>query len=188
MSTQRVAAIALCFLLFAQDGEANSRRRDEGARMQQSRLSTSWQHTCAVRDDGSVRCWGANQQGQIGNGAVSAAQSVPVSPTQLSAVSTIAAGRDHTCAIVTAGGQGSHRCVHVDSRPSADDGEELAMLPAAVRIVAVHSCVIDDGDVVLKLELDDGGIAATHWPLAQLHTFVARVREARHAPVGATVQ
>jgi hypothetical protein len=58
-------------------------------------------HTCALAADGTVRCWGANDKGQLGmNGANS---SSPVVVPNVAGVTALAAGRDHTCAIVAEG-------------------------------------------------------------------------------------
>jgi alpha-tubulin suppressor-like RCC1 family protein len=70
-------------------------------------------HACAAADDGSVRCWGANSSGQLGNGGT-ADSPVPVTvPSSLGAknagvkapvfgaVGEIAASADATCAIDT---------------------------------------------------------------------------------------
>jgi len=35
-----------------------------GAKM----ISTKEQHTCALMNNGDVRCWGGNSQGQLGDG------------------------------------------------------------------------------------------------------------------------
>jgi alpha-tubulin suppressor-like RCC1 family protein len=31
-------------------------------------ISVGWRHTCALLDDDSVRCWGVNSEGQLGDG------------------------------------------------------------------------------------------------------------------------
>ncbi|MFT3698320.1 MAG: hypothetical protein QM831_34575 [Kofleriaceae bacterium] len=63
-------------------------------------LSAGWAHTCAIHDpDGQVLCWGANEEGQLGDGS-NVARSVPTVVTGVTGVSTIAAGGAHTCVLV----------------------------------------------------------------------------------------
>ena len=54
-------------------------------------------HTCAVRSDDSVACWGANGSGQLGNGS-NTESSVPVTVVGLTDVTGVTAGEAHTCA------------------------------------------------------------------------------------------
>ncbi|MBI4704415.1 MAG: hypothetical protein HY744_25195 [Deltaproteobacteria bacterium] len=62
-------------------------------------VAAGWLHTCAVKADGTLWCWGHNEYGQLGDGTT---QDKPL-PTQVSALGTsaiaVAAGRAHTCAI-----------------------------------------------------------------------------------------
>jgi hypothetical protein len=66
-------------------------------------------HSCVVKSDGAVRCWGANDQGQLGS-AASGNQAAAVAVTALGHVSAstedhaIAAGDNHTCVIAATGG------------------------------------------------------------------------------------
>jgi alpha-tubulin suppressor-like RCC1 family protein len=60
-------------------------------------------HTCAVRADGAVRCWGSNGSGQLGDGTTTTRLS-PVAVLGLTdPVVAIAAGEAHTCALVASG-------------------------------------------------------------------------------------
>lgn len=58
-------------------------------------------HSCALLDDQSIRCWGANPFGQLGNGSDQITNEV-VTP-QLSGVTQIHAGADITAAVVQGG-------------------------------------------------------------------------------------
>lgn len=60
-------------------------------------------HTCAVTLVDSVKCWGKNTDGQLGNGAFSNSL-VPTTVIGLNApVQALAAGEVHTCALTSAG-------------------------------------------------------------------------------------
>jgi alpha-tubulin suppressor-like RCC1 family protein len=61
-------------------------------------------HTCALMLDGSIRCWGANWHGQVGDGTdVEKHTPVQVIELEVKAVA-IATGKYHTCAVLETGG------------------------------------------------------------------------------------
>jgi alpha-tubulin suppressor-like RCC1 family protein len=63
------------------------------------RLASGVEHTCAVKGDGSLWCWGTNGLDQLGIGT---SPNQVASPHQVGAATTwvsVAAGADHTCGI-----------------------------------------------------------------------------------------
>jgi alpha-tubulin suppressor-like RCC1 family protein len=56
----------------------------------------SW-HTCALRRDGTVKCWGENSAGELGDGT-KVNRSTPVSVVGLADVDVVAAGQEDSCA------------------------------------------------------------------------------------------
>jgi alpha-tubulin suppressor-like RCC1 family protein len=57
-------------------------------------------HNCVLLSDKSVRCWGYNSNGQLGDGTTTNSF-IPVSPTSLSSVTAVTAGRNHSCALLS---------------------------------------------------------------------------------------
>jgi alpha-tubulin suppressor-like RCC1 family protein len=58
--------------------------------------------SCALLTDGTVRCWGINYDGQLGNGTTEQSN-VPVAVTGLANVSAIGGGDNHTCGVLQGG-------------------------------------------------------------------------------------
>jgi alpha-tubulin suppressor-like RCC1 family protein len=70
-------------------------------------------HSCALLADASVRCWGGNALGQLGNGGVGDVTITPQPVPGLSGVAQLAASGTHTCALLKTGellcwGRNSH--------------------------------------------------------------------------------
>ena len=68
-----------------------------------SSVSLYYGHSCAIKTDGSLWCWGLNDQGQLGDGTL-VNKSTPVCPMGMHAqVRSVAVGYSHSCAVKTDG-------------------------------------------------------------------------------------
>jgi hypothetical protein len=70
-------------------------------------VAAGGEFSCAILGDGRVRCWGANDRGQLGDGTTTFSP-VPVDVKGLPASSpavAVATGWAHACAVVSPGGQ-----------------------------------------------------------------------------------
>ena len=70
-------------------------------------VSAGAQHTCAILDNGDLKCWGRDYYGQLGDGGSNTNPTAPTSTaidlgTGRTAVA-VAAGWHHTCAILDNG-------------------------------------------------------------------------------------
>ena len=71
-------------------------------------VSAGGSHACAVLDDGRLRCWGANHEGEVGDGTTELRRlPTPVADVggsgTLSDVVAVSAGDDRACALVVTG-------------------------------------------------------------------------------------
>lgn len=124
-------------------------------------------HSCALISGGTVRCWGRNQYGQLGDGS----NSPRPTPTLVSAlggltVTAISAGESHACARIV---DGSLRCWGRNDRGQLGDGSNVDRNApvlvgglAGVTIVAVgvgagHTCALDHLGVVRCWGRNDDG-------------------------------
>lgn len=69
-----------------------------------AQITAGDEHTCVVKTDGSVWCWGANGKGQLGDGTTEV-RSEPTRVVGLDGVTiaAVSAGFEHTCAVTDQG-------------------------------------------------------------------------------------
>ncbi|MFZ1853328.1 MAG: hypothetical protein WAU06_00265, partial [Candidatus Nanopelagicales bacterium] len=63
-------------------------------------LAAGGAHSCAVGTGGTVKCWGGNYDGQLGNGTTSDSKT-PVVVSGISSATSVATGGSHSCAVLT---------------------------------------------------------------------------------------
>ena len=113
-------------------------------------IATGVYHTCAIVPGGGVKCWGQNEDGQLGDGTTTV-RTVPTDVSGLgSGVTAIAAAGGHTCAIVAGGGV---KCWGYNNHGQLGDGTTTARtvptdvsgLGSGVTAIATgvyHTCAI----------------------------------------------
>lgn len=142
-------------------------------------------HTCALRSDRTVVCWGDDSAGQLGRGATLPGPSVNAvpAPVGLTSIVAIAAGARHTCAALDNGAVwcwGANDSGQLGAAPSAGasmpvevvDRAGLALSAAGLGAGATHSCDVGQNATLqcwgsdVDGELGDGMTAATSLPSA----------------------
>jgi alpha-tubulin suppressor-like RCC1 family protein len=66
-------------------------------------ITTGKSHSCALINDGTVKCWGDNDNGELGDNTTRRLRSTPISVSGLSGVSEVTAGNGFTCARLSDG-------------------------------------------------------------------------------------
>lgn len=102
-------------------GNQDSPGRESTNATNWAQVSTGGNHTCAIKTDGSLWCWGRDNVGQLGNGgAITADQTAPSrEATSATDWAYVSAGASHTCAVKTTG---TLWCWGIDSFGALGDG------------------------------------------------------------------
>lgn len=115
-------------------------------------LASGQYHSCALRADATVNCWGLNTSGQGGNGTQTNA-AAPVAVSGLTGATAIGAGYNHSCAVSAGGavscwGMGSSGQLGNGSTSDSTSPVAVSGLTGATSVVggAAHTCArLSDG-------------------------------------------
>ena len=66
-------------------------------------VSAGENHTCALTSTGSIKCWGSNALGYLGDGSATPSL-VPVSVVGITNAVAVSSGEQHSCAVLNSGG------------------------------------------------------------------------------------
>lgn len=67
-------------------------------------VSVGYRSSCALLAGGTIKCWGSNQNGEVGNGTTGSSVSTPTATSALAAEAvSISVGQDQACALLTGG-------------------------------------------------------------------------------------
>lgn len=132
-------------------------------------IAVGYDHACAVTAEGRVACWGRGTEGRLGNDSL-VSSSVPVLVNGLAGVVAVAAGAQHSCAIV--GEDHALYCWGSNEFNQLDSPERDAYHPTPTSVVGVsedrlrgvekvalgreHSCAITTEEVVCWGEQTNG--------------------------------
>lgn len=147
-------------------------------------IASGWGHGCARSSDGTVRCWGSNLRGQVGDGTSATFVYAPVAVTGLRDVIGLALGSTTSCALLSnrsvrcwgdnRSGQLGLGLVDADPRPQPTDPVVGVTDAVAVTMGEEHACAVRaDGTVVCWGrnhigQLGDGTNLARREPVAAL--------------------
>jgi alpha-tubulin suppressor-like RCC1 family protein len=120
-------------------------------------------YTCVVAADGTARCWGSNDDGQLGDGTTtSRSTSMPVSG--FTGVLQLSSGTSHTCAVLA---NGTVRCwgynidgqLGNDSTSPATSPVAVSGLSGATQVAAgtSHTCALLENGTVRCWGLNSNG-------------------------------
>ena len=117
-------------------------------------ITAGWSHVCAVAS-GTVKCWGENSNGGIGDGSATLRTS-PTTATGVTGITEVTAGGGFTCAREAVGG--TAQCWGYNISGMLADGTTMerrtavsaAGVSSAVEIVAgdFHSCSVASDSTV----------------------------------------
>lgn len=148
-------------------------------------LAAGYSHTCAVLDDGSVKCWGANSNGQLGYGDTTDRSTPPATAIDLGAGRSaveITMGSLQSCALLD---DGTVKCWGASASGQLGYGDTAERhAPPATPIsmpgglAAKH---IDAGNTHVCAILSDDSIAC--WGSNNLFQLGDRTSTARSSPV-----
>jgi alpha-tubulin suppressor-like RCC1 family protein len=112
------------------------------------------QHSCALRANGQVACWGRGEEGQLGYGGL-LDQATPVAVSGVTDAVAVAAAGKHACAVHAGGtvscwGRGSQGQLGGGNHVSSSVPVAVGQLANAVDIVAANqfSCALLEGGAV----------------------------------------
>jgi alpha-tubulin suppressor-like RCC1 family protein len=100
-------------------------------------------HTCAILSDGTVKCWGNNEHGQLGNGGT-VNSNRPVDVIGVTDAAAITLGWGHTCVLTQSGGV---KCWGYNANGELGNGAtQDSSLPVDVAGLSNGAVAIDAGD------------------------------------------
>jgi alpha-tubulin suppressor-like RCC1 family protein len=113
-------------------------------------------HACAVTVGGGLKCWGANTDGQLGDGTTTVRLTPRGVAGLASGVRAVTAGGEHTCAVTTGGSVkcwGNNNSFQLSDGTLLDRSSPVDVLGLGSGVLAVtaggqHTCAVTSGGAV----------------------------------------
>jgi alpha-tubulin suppressor-like RCC1 family protein len=121
-------------------------------------VTTDERHSCALRTDGTVRCWGSNRAGEFGDGQTGI-QTYITKPTAVSGLSnavSLSTGVDHTCAVLS---DGSGACWGANDRGQLGNATQSPSLTPTAVSGLNNAVSVAAGDQFTCALIDDGHVS-----------------------------
>src|SRR5438876_341935 len=107
-----------------------------------TRVVAGAEHACALLGDSTVRCWGAGDSGQRGDGTFNNSSTVPVAVGGLTGAVSVVTGGYHTCALL---GDGTVWCWGGNIEGQLGDGTSGSSSSPPVHVSGISSAVAVSG-------------------------------------------
>lgn len=105
-------------------------------------IATGYGHTCALKDDGAVLCWGYNLSGQLGDGTTTD-HLTPVLVAGITGTAiSIVAGYEHNCVLTSSG---AVQCWGSDYGPTPVTIHSLESGVTQIAAGYYHTCILKSG-------------------------------------------
>jgi alpha-tubulin suppressor-like RCC1 family protein len=129
-----------------------------------SAVSAGFDYSCALSSNGTIKCWGYNGEGELGNGSFTDSSS-PVQVSGITDATAISAGNDHTCALIS---DGTVECWGDNTYGQLGNGTSVGQSSTPVQVTDItsataissgssHSCALLSGGPVKCWGLNGNG-------------------------------
>lgn len=119
-----------------------------------TQIASGYDHSCGIRQNDNVVCWGANSYGQLGDGSINPSKGTETTDSLGGRAVEVATGQSHTCALLINGtvrcwGANSYGQLGNDTTTGSPTPVSVVGLPkkaTAITAGALHTCaLLEDG-------------------------------------------
>ncbi|MBI5310992.1 MAG: hypothetical protein HZB14_08235 [Actinobacteria bacterium] len=148
-----------------------------------TQIASGYDHSCGIRQNDNVVCWGANSYGQLGDGTINPSKGTETTESLGGRAVEVATGQSHTCALLVNGtircwGANSYGQLGNDTLTGSPTPVSVVGLPrkaTAITAGAFHTCaLLDDGSMRCWGRNDKGQLGAGNRDNSDVPVALAR--------------